>query len=406
MLSASFSAAGQDKFITLTGKIIDSQTKHPIPFVNIQLKSRSIGTATNSEGEFIFKIPVGLSGDTLLLSCIGYKGAEKPVRSAGLNISITLEPATVLLAEVTVNPPSGLDIVKKALAKISENYDTSDVQLTAFYREQLRLGDFEVTNSESVLDIYKTFKTGKKLNDQIRIIKGRKKKIDFGGDAEFYFWISGISNGARSSLAADLIKYHKVGYSPISPKNFKHYNYNYTETIQEGDRSLAVIHILPKKNSRRGIFETRIFIDEESFAIVKYDYETTKRGIRISERQDHGLAYAIMTKVVGATTDYHKIQGSVTFKQYKHKWYLNNVTRHGEILVNSKKRNMVNRPWLADMHLMITDINTENVRPITEGNIGDKEARIGSFISNDQDEAFWENYNILKAVVPDSVKLK
>jgi hypothetical protein len=166
---------GQEKFITLSGKITDFQTQNPIPFVNIQVKSRSIGTATNSEGEFIFKIPESLSEDTLLLSCIGYKIVAKPLGSVGLNISIALEPATVVLTEVTVNAPSGLDILKKALDKIPENYDTSDLQLTAFYREQVRLGNFELSYSESVLDIYKTFKTDKKLNDQIRIIKGRKE---------------------------------------------------------------------------------------------------------------------------------------------------------------------------------------------------------------------------------------
>lgn len=406
LICGSRQVLSQQKFITLSGKITDLQTGYPIPFANIQLKSRSIGTATNSEGEFIFKIPESLSRDTLLISCIGYKTAEKPLRSMGLNISIALEPATVVLAEVTVNASTGLDILKKALAKIPENYDTSDVQLTAFYREQLRLGDFELAHSESVLDIHKTFKTDKKLNDQIRIIKGRKKKIDFGKDAQLYFWISGISNGARGSLGEDLIKYNKFGYSPISPKNFKYYNYEYTETIHEGDRDLAVIHILPKKNSRKALFTMKVFIDEESFAIVKYDIEATKTGVRRTERKDKGVAYAIMTKVVGATADYHKFPASVTFKQYNHKWYLNTVTRHWEILMNSKKRNMVDRPWVSDMHLMITDINTENVRPITEGNIGDKEGSITSFIGNEQDEAFWENYNILKGVVPDSLKFE
>jgi hypothetical protein len=328
-----------------------------------------------------------------------------PVRE-GLKILIALEPASVVLAEVTVNAETGLDLLKKALAKIPENYDTSAVQFTAFYREQLKLADFELSYSESVLDIYRIHKAEEKLNDQIRIIKGRKKKIEFGSNVQLYAWISGISNGARGSLGEDQIKYNKLGYSPFSAKNYRYYNYDYVETIHEDDRDLVVIHILPKKKSRKAIFETKVFIDEESLAIVRCDYKATETGVRLTERKDKGIAYGIMSKVVGATLDYHRFEASVTYKQYNHKWYLSTVNRGWEILVNSKKRNMVNVPWTSNMQLMITDINTENVKPITVGNIGDKEGPITSFIGNDPDEAFWEHYNTLKSVLPDSLKDK
>jgi hypothetical protein len=217
------------------------------------------------------------------------------------------------------------------------------------------------------LDIYRIHKAEEKLNDQIRIIKGRKKKIEFGSNVQLYAWISGISNGARGSLGEDQIKYNKLGYSPFSAKNYRYYNYDYVETIHEDDRDLVVIHILPKKKSRKAIFETKVFIDEESLAIVRCDYKATETGVRLTERKDKGIAYGIMSKVVGATLDYHRFEASVTYKQYNHKWYLSTVNRGWEILVNSKKRNMVNVPWTSNMQLMITDINTENVKPITVG---------------------------------------
>lgn len=398
-------AVGQDRFRTISGKIIDAQSHRPIPYANIQLKSGSIGTASNSEGEFIFKIPEYQSRDTLLISCIGFNTLARALRSGESNIVISLEPAVLRLKEVTVTAETGLELLEKVIAKIPENYDTSKVQLTAFYRENIWLGDFELAFSEAVLDVHKIFKAEKKKpNDQFRIIKGRKKQIDFGSDGQFYFWMSGISNGVRGSFADDLVKYHRAKFSPFSPRNYKYYRYEYGGLIREGDRNLIVLDVLPKQNARKGILVLKLFIEEESLAIVKYDYRLSEAGVRFVSRQDNGVAYLIMSKLVKATRKYDKFQGTHTYKQFNNKWYLSTVMRHWEILVNSKKRNMVDRLWKADMDLIVTDINTDETKPIVADNIGENKSSVGSLIGGNDDPAFWENFNILKPVLSDSLK--
>jgi hypothetical protein len=149
----SYQAGGQDVFMTLRGKIIDAQSGQPIPFASIQLKGSGTGTASNALGEFIFKIREKHAADTLLVSCIGYKTMVYPLRQSGTRvINLRLETATVVLKEVTVNPKSGFDILKEAFAKVPENYDTSDVQLTAFYQENILLGEKELAFNEAVLE--------------------------------------------------------------------------------------------------------------------------------------------------------------------------------------------------------------------------------------------------------------
>ncbi|HEX6225411.1 MAG TPA: carboxypeptidase-like regulatory domain-containing protein, partial [Chryseolinea sp.] len=396
-------ACGQH-YITVTGKIIDSQNSIPIPFVNIQLNTSGLGTSTNSEGHFIFKFPEKFAKDTLIISCIGYQTKREPCASLNRNAVIRLIPATVELAEITINSPNGLDILKTALSKIPENYDTAPVQLTAFYRENLLLGDFQMAYSESVLEVHKKFKTEKDPNDQIRIIKGRKKQVDFGSDGQFYFWLSGISNSARGALAEDLVKYNQARMVPFNPRNFKYYQYNYSETIREGNTDLIVLEIIPKQNNRRGLINMKVYIDDESFAIVKYDLELTDAGVRYVSRKDKGLGQAIMSAVTGAQLDYHRFRMSNTYKRYQGKWYLNTVVRRWEILVNSKKRNMVERKWQAELDFIVTDIDRENVRPITQGDIGGTKTSLGSLLGSDTDEAFWEHYNVLKTEIPDSLR--
>jgi hypothetical protein len=404
MLFVLNTALAQEKFITLTGKITDSHTQLAVPFVNIQLKSRSTGTSSNQDGEFIFKIAESQGSDTLFISSIGYKSMTVPLSKVGRNLSLSLEPAVIELAEVTVNAATGLDLLKKALAKIPENYDTSNVQLTAFYRENVWLGDVELSLSESVLDVFRTFKVTKAPNDQIRILKGRKKKIDYGREGQLYFWLSGPANGARGSLAEDQIKYHNAKYSPFNPSNYRYYNYDYVETIKEGDRDIIVLSVLPKKKSSKALLNMKIFIEEESYAIVRIDFSLNEKGVRFVERKDKGIPQGIMSAVTHAHLDYHKFEYTLTYKKYNDKWYINRIVRHWEILVDSKKRNWEDRVLRFDMDFVTTDIDTKNAKPITEGDIGKTETPIGVLMGNDLDEAFWENYNTIKSVTIDSLR--
>lgn len=402
---ATFCVSAQEKFVTIAGKITDTHTGRGIPFANIYLTSRASGTATNSAGEFIFKFSEAGVKDTLVVTCIGYKPFRQPLQSVGgKDIAIALEPAVVELAGITVKARTGLDILKEAIEKIPENYDTSDVQYTAFYRENVWLADFEVTLAEVVVDIYRPFKTDKKGNDQIRVLKGRKKKIDYGRDGQLYYWISGASNGVRGSLSEDWVKYHRGKYSPLNPANYRYYEYEHTETIREGQRSLIVLDIVPKKNARKGYIRTKVFLDEESLAIVRCNFELTEKGIRFTSRKDKGVAHMIMSALVHANTEYHKFQYVVSYSYHNNKWYLNRVTRHWELLLDSKKRNWEDRLWRIDMDLVMTDIKTEDVKPITEGDISKEQRPIHSMIGSDFDEAFWENYNVLKPESTDSLR--
>lgn len=403
LIVASNRLSAQSNIITISGKIFDALSGEPIPYANVYLPSASIGTVTNLNGEFVFKIPERLEADSVQVSYVGYKTAVFPLAGSTFK-TIALQPASVVLKEVTVHAESALGLFKEALQKIPENYDTSAVHLTAFYSENYWLGDFELAFNESVLEIYKVFNFTKDKNDGIRIIKGRKKQVDFGKDAQFLYWISNISNTARSTLREDLVKYNQAKLTPFNPKNFRYYEYEYRETILDQGRNIIVIDIYPRKKSRKGYVMMKLYIDEESLAIVKVDIECTPAGVEyVNKHQKGGVAHAIMSKIVGATIDFSVLKVSLSYKEYNDKWYLSSVQRHWEALVNSKKRNMTDRLWRADMHLLITDIKTDSVRRFEEGDVGNNRFSLGQIIGSDYEEEFWENYNILKPISPDSV---
>jgi len=391
-----YSTPAQDRFLTLTGTVTDAQTGQGIPFASIYLRAGTTGTATNTVGEFVFKYREAQLGDTLVVSCIGYRHYRQPLRALGNTLTVALEPAVVALAGVTVKARTGLDILKEVIDRIPQNYDTSTVEYAAFYRENVWLGDVELSQAEAVLDIYRPFIATKKLNEQIRLVKGRKKKIDYGREAQLYYWMSGASNGVRGSLSEDMVKYYRAKNSPLNPDNYRYYDYTHTETIRESDRDLLVLDVTPRRKARKGYLRMRLFIDDASLALVKYNFELTEAGIRMVSRGDKGLLHAIMSTVAHVSTRYHSFQYTVSYGRQRNKWYLNRVTRHWEILVDSKRRNWVDRVWRTDMDLVMTDLRTDSIKPITDGNIANSQAPMHTMISSEYDEAFWENYNVLK----------
>lgn len=399
-------AFSQD-FITIRGRIIDAGTGTPVPFANIHLTSQSTGTSANEAGEFIFKLDEQFAGQMIRISSIGYKSQDKPIAIANTYEVIALESAVTELKEVTVTGESAFDLVKRVIAAVPQKFDTSVYHMSAFYRENTWLGKDELLYNEGVLDIRKSFKVDKKNpTDQIKILKSRKKKIDLGKGGILYYWLAGPSNGARFSLGEDMIKYRNTEWSVFNTKNFRYYNFDYAGVISDGHRQLIIVDIKPRKKSRKALFVMRAYIDEEALVLVRYDYYLTEEGVRRVERQDKGVAYAVATVAYGASLNYHHFSIGCSYHEYKGKWYLSSVKRQFEILVDSRKRKMDNTLWKSDILLQITGIDLANQDSISEGNIGDKRDRFGSLTTDEYDEDFWENYNVVKTTVADSLVQK
>lgn len=87
-----------------------------------------------------------------------------------------------------------------------------------------------------------------------------------------HYWVGGISNGARGSLLEDLIKYRNAKSSPFNPDNYRQYDYHYVETIKEDDRNNIVLDIVPKPKAQKGYLRTKVFLDEKSPAIIRYNF--------------------------------------------------------------------------------------------------------------------------------------
>ncbi|QIA07694.1 SusC/RagA family TonB-linked outer membrane protein [Draconibacterium halophilum] len=84
--------------VTVTGKVVDNDTKEPLPGVSIVVDGTTKGTITNFDGEYSIDVNTGV---ILVYSYIGYSNLEKEVTSGG-TMDVELSMSTESLDEVVI----------------------------------------------------------------------------------------------------------------------------------------------------------------------------------------------------------------------------------------------------------------------------------------------------------------
>ncbi|OKZ18987.1 MAG: hypothetical protein BHV81_06630 [Butyricimonas synergistica] len=88
-----------DKFVIVKGKVIDSK-KEPLPGVTVLLKGMTIGTVTDSKGNFSIRVPQGV--DTLIVSFIGMQTEYLKLEKDKLEYTVVMKEDVTQLGEVVV----------------------------------------------------------------------------------------------------------------------------------------------------------------------------------------------------------------------------------------------------------------------------------------------------------------
>ncbi len=106
---------------TIKGKVVDSKTEKPLPFVNITADDEKTGTATDIDGSFTLTLKPGQH--QLNFSFIGYEKKSATVNPQTGYIKISMVETTSELLEVTIFPGENPAhrIIRKAVANKAKN---------------------------------------------------------------------------------------------------------------------------------------------------------------------------------------------------------------------------------------------------------------------------------------------
>lgn len=130
-------------YITLRGKIVNSDNREPVNAAGIFFKKSGIGTVSNEAGDFTFYIPLEFINDTIYISALGYKN-YKILPAAGSHkefINVRLKPVPHVLDQVVVKSKNrkGMaeKLIKRALDSMEVNYPHQPFQIGGYYRDYL-----------------------------------------------------------------------------------------------------------------------------------------------------------------------------------------------------------------------------------------------------------------------------
>ena len=91
--------------ITLSGRVVDATTNKSIPYANLGIAGKTLGTVATASGDFSFTVKDGqlASTDRLVASCVGYESMAVSLGAGKLEaLRLELKPQVVEIAEVKV----------------------------------------------------------------------------------------------------------------------------------------------------------------------------------------------------------------------------------------------------------------------------------------------------------------
>jgi hypothetical protein len=366
------------------GTIFDSKTKNELTFASITVSGLNISTISNSEGNFLIKIPTDRQDASLIISFLGYKDKVVSIKDLKQEKNLLyLEPVNILLKEVVVNVMDANKIFSNVLNNRSKNYGDSPIQMISFYRESIKKRRTYVSVLESIVDIQKMpFSSG--MQDQVNILKGRKN-ADYTKLDTVNFKLEG---GLFSALYIDIIK---DPTNIFSENVFELYDFHFEDITQINDKQVLIISFKQKLSTEdpNPLYSGKLFIDAKSFAIISATFQLNvenriKAGLIFTRRKPKGVV--IYPTEVSYQVDYRQqnnkwifsySRGDITFKLNWNKWIFNTTYNTTFELVNTNWKNQDSEAQL----------NTQKLSPYVI--MSDK-------IPNTEDVNFWGEYNIIE----------
>lgn len=373
-------AFGQE---VVSGKV-SNEKGEPLAFASVRLNKNGIGTFTNEKGLFRLTWPEKSDRDSLVVSFIGYAEQRIAVKNQQ-SLSISMPPTTATLETVTITNVTALDLVKRAVEKIPENYWQNPHITHGFYRVHTKKSDEHLMLSEAVFDIFNPGYSSSKTN-QFRLSQMRSIQDDKGSH--------GIDLGLnpKGLYKYDIIR--DIDQSDLLDKSgLKKHAFRFLKRTTINGQPVHQIAFDQKEGLRESLFKGILYIDVETEAIV---------GIKLG-RSPKGIAYAkygsaaerALLKVMGMHIDINRDDLSVEYQSVAGKWMLARVRNANTLRFRSKGRNY---DFHADVCVdyIITGIDTSEVSSFSaRESLGNNR-----FIESQQQKSgidFWKDYNILLA---------
>jgi hypothetical protein len=367
------------KTIRITGTLYDEADSTVLPLVNISVSGKPLGTITNGDGQYEFKLPMEYANGQLAFSFLGYNTAFKTIPNTDAVIDVVLQATSVKLDEVEVTYKDPDEIVNNLRLKHKDNYFLQQTVLEGFFRESIKQDGTYVQVSEAIIKLIKPGYSAPSNLERVKFIKGRKKNdlqsmdlIDFK-----------LEGGPFQFSRVDIARYQDF----YSSDNIL-YKYYYDGVAILNDELVYKVRFRPISDDGNLLYNGVLFIHSESFALVRSEFELTKKALKSSGKSLIRKA-SRKVKVKPLRAKYY-----IDYRQFENKWILNRI--EGEIVVRiNDKNHKVNSIFTAVTELLISDCKVDSKFKMKPSELYKSKYVLADHIK-ETDEEFWKNYNIIR----------
>ena len=367
----------QDSFITISGLVTDIEDQTPLPFASIGLKGTSLGTITNTQGEFDFHIPDSRKDGILVISMLGYKDFTRSVKNldpVNLNNFSLSKEATMLREVVILDSLTGGEIFQIALNSIEKNYPMKPYSMDGFYRDLKKVDGIYISILEAALNIYdKDYSSPRnplKLRERVSLVEVRKS-LNYEFEFNKYF---DQYNLLEELLLENNVKYRSFTDNPLFFQNIS----------REGKNSMGGRTLYELKLSGDHGYFLHLFIDTETYGIHKMIYRYGDGTIALQEINRSGKRVEKIMKME-KVIEFKEFDGKLYLKYLKVKTFYDWVNRNtGKLEAKTE----------LDQMLLINQVKLTNLQWISTGK---KMKRYGlQYQDLPYNKAFWDRYNVIK----------
>lgn len=179
----------QNEKTKIRGKVIDAETKEPLPFVNIAYQKTTVGCITDFDGEYYLE--TRNPSDTLIVSYLGYYPQKFKVKKEQFQtINVELQSTEIALDEVVVK--AGENPAHRILRKVIKNKPVNNpVKLEYYEYEVYNKMEFDVNNVDDDFKKKKVFNQFQFIFDYVdtSVVTGKSYLPVFISEtiSDFYF---------------------------------------------------------------------------------------------------------------------------------------------------------------------------------------------------------------------------
>jgi hypothetical protein len=265
-------ALSQGGFTGFKGKIIDKTTQKPVQSAYIGIMDKGFGSCPNPNGDFVFVFPRINLDSNVTISSIGYKNYIKKANQFDSTSIIELEKPEFLQAVTALDAKK---IILSAISKINDNCNKEPNFQQGFYLETVDMDkNGFVLIKEGILRIERQTGSKEKIPDKVKLLKGRRfewtgqlSKLDgFGLGNGTIFVTRSIENTLPDILEKG---------------NLNDYNFTVDSLMNVyNDQPIYSISFEPKSKKQKAGRTGKLYIDQYTESIIRFEYEFTPEGIK------------------------------------------------------------------------------------------------------------------------------